>query len=88
MKVQWKSGRPKRRWLDRLRDDIKDKGLPADELYDRATWRRTPTRHKWVIPYEINQEKAKMFLTPSDFDKIWHTYWDYYEFQIYQILDL
>ena len=41
-----------------------------------------------VIPYEINQEKAKMFLTPSDFDKIWHTYWDYYEFQIYKILDL
>ena len=27
-----------------------------------------------VIPYEINQEKAKMFLTPSDFDKICHTY--------------
>ena len=46
MKVQWKSGRPRRRWLDRLRDDIKEKGLSADELYDRATWRRTPTRHK------------------------------------------
>ena len=37
----------------------------------------------WVIPYEINQEKAKMFLTPSDFDKSWHTYWDYCEFKIY-----
>ena len=42
----------------------------------------------WVIPYEINQEKAKMFLTPSDFDKIWHTYWDYCEFKICKILDL
>ena len=44
--------------------------------------------NKRVIPYEINQEKAKMFLTPSDFDKIWHTCWGYYEFMIHQILDL
>ena len=41
-----------------------------------------------VIPYEINQEKAKMILTPSDFDKIWQTYWDYCEFKICKILDL
>ena len=32
--------RPKRRWLDRVRDDIKEKGLSADEVCDRATWRR------------------------------------------------
>ena len=36
MKVQ---GRPKRRWLDKVKDDIKEKGLSAD-VYDRATWRR------------------------------------------------
>ena len=32
-----KRGRPKRRWLARVRDDIKENGLSADELYDRAT---------------------------------------------------
>ena len=42
MKVQGrtKRGRPKRRWLDKVRDDIKEKGLSADEVYNRATWRR------------------------------------------------
>ncbi len=42
MKVQWrrKRGRPKRRWLDTVKDDIKEKGPSADEVYDRATWRR------------------------------------------------
>ena len=39
MKVQGrrKRGRHKRRWLDRVRDDIKEKGLSADEVYDRGT---------------------------------------------------
>ena len=32
-------GRPKRRWLDKVDDDIKEKGLSADQVYDRATWR-------------------------------------------------
>ena len=42
MKVQGirKRGRPKRRWLDKVNDDIKEKGLSADEVYDHATWRR------------------------------------------------
>ena len=42
MKVQWRRrrGRHKRRWLDKVKDDIKEKGLSADEVYDRATWRR------------------------------------------------
>ena len=42
MKVQWvmKRGRPKSRWLDRVRDDINEKGLSGKEVYDRATWRR------------------------------------------------
>ena len=33
-------GRPNRRWLGRVRDDIEEKGLSAEEVYDRATWRR------------------------------------------------
>ena len=42
MNVQWrrKRGIPKRRWLDKVKDDIKEKGLSADEVYDRAKWRR------------------------------------------------
>ena len=42
MKVQGrrKRGRPKRRWLDKVKDDIKEKGLSADHVYDRASWMR------------------------------------------------
>ena len=41
MKVQGrrKRGRPKRRWLVKVRDDIKEKGLSGEEMYDCATWR-------------------------------------------------
>ena len=39
MKVQGrrKRGISKRRWLGKVKDDIKEK---ADDVYDRATWRR------------------------------------------------
>ena len=42
MKVQGrrKRGRPKRRWLDKVKDDIKDEGPCGEKIYDRATWRR------------------------------------------------
>ena len=42
MRVQGrrKRGRPKRRRLDKVKDDIEEKGLSADDVYDRATWRR------------------------------------------------
>ena len=35
MEVQRKRGR-----LDNVRDDIREKGLSGEEVYDRATWRR------------------------------------------------
>ena len=38
--------RIKRRWLDRVRDDIKEKGLSGEEVYDRATWKRKKERIK------------------------------------------
>ena len=40
LKVQGrrKRGRPKRRWLDRVRDDIKEKGLSADEVYNMEAY--------------------------------------------------
>ena len=42
-----KRGRPNRRWSNKVKDDIKEKGLSADEVYDRATWRRmSSTPHK------------------------------------------
>ena len=34
-----KRGRPKRRWLDKVEDDIKEKGLSADDVYNGASWR-------------------------------------------------
>ena len=34
-----KRRRPKRRWLDKVKDDIKEKGLSGEEMYDRATRR-------------------------------------------------
>ena len=42
MKVQGrrKRGIPQIRLLDKVKDDIKEKGLSADDVYDRATWRR------------------------------------------------
>ena len=41
MKVQWirNRGRPKRRWLDKIKDGIKEKGLSANDVYDHATLR-------------------------------------------------
>ena len=33
-------GRPKRRWLDRVRGDISREWTAGEEVYDRATWAR------------------------------------------------
>ena len=38
--VRRKRGISKRILLDNVKDDIKEKGLSAGEVYDRATWRR------------------------------------------------
>ena len=42
MRVQGrrKRGRHKRRWLDKVKDDIKETGVSVDDVYDRATRRR------------------------------------------------
>ena len=32
-------GRPKKRWADCVKDDLREKGL-SGEVYDRAAWRR------------------------------------------------
>ena len=42
MKVQGrrKRGIPKSRWLVKVKEDIKENGLSANDVYDRATWRR------------------------------------------------
>ena len=33
-------GRPKKRWADCVKDDLGEKGLSGEEVYDRAAWRR------------------------------------------------
>ena len=62
MKVQGrrKRGRPKRRWLDKVKDDIKEKGLSADDVYDRATWRRSSTPHK--SGNKMKEKKMQLYI--------------------------
>ena len=48
-----KRGRPTRRWLDKVNDDIKEKGLSANDEYDRATWRRMYIVHRSHIKVRI-----------------------------------
>ena len=33
-------GRPKKRWADCVKDDLREKRLSGEEVYDRAAWRR------------------------------------------------
>ena len=33
-------GRPKRRWLDNIRNDLSERELSEEEVQDRAKWRR------------------------------------------------
>ncbi|XP_068221829.1 uncharacterized protein [Palaemon carinicauda] len=33
-------GRPKRRWMDCIKDDLRSKGLTCDEVQDRGRWRK------------------------------------------------
>ena len=40
MDVLGTRGRPNRRWLDKVRDGIREEGLSEVEEYDRATRRR------------------------------------------------
>ena len=75
MKVQGrrKRGGPKRRWLDRVRDDIKEKGLTAEEVTSvlhGGVCHRTSTPHK-----SGNKMKRKMFVyystTPIPSSCVW-----------------
>ena len=33
-------GRPKRRWLDNIKNDLSERELPGEEAQDRVQWRR------------------------------------------------
>ena len=75
MKVQGrrKRGRPKRRWLDKVKDDIKEKRLSADDVYDRATWRRMSPFivHRTSTPHKSgNKMKKKMLLYQTETKRI------------------
>ena len=54
-----KIGRHKRRWLDRVSNYIKEKGLSREEMYDHATLRHTSTPNK--SGNMIKRKKKKMF---------------------------
>ena len=51
-----KRGRPKRRWFDRVREAIKEKGLSAEVAYDRATWRHNVIAHRPHINVGIRRK--------------------------------
>ena len=36
-----KRGRPKRRWYDNIKDDMREKELTREDTQDRVRWRRT-----------------------------------------------
>ena len=40
----------KRRWLDKVKEVIKGKGLSGKEVYDRVTWRRRPPMSSHIDP--------------------------------------
>ena len=35
------SERPKQRWMDNVREDMREKHLSEDDVHDRAVWRRS-----------------------------------------------
>ena len=37
-------GRPKKRWVDCVKDDLRENRLSGEEVYDRAAWRRLSSR--------------------------------------------
>ena len=57
MQGRTKSGRPKRRWLDIVRGDIREKGLSPQRLCDQVTWRRTSTPHKRGTKMKIKKKR-------------------------------
>ena len=36
-----KKGRPRRRWYDSIKDDMREKELTREDTQDRVRWRRT-----------------------------------------------
>ena len=49
-------GRPKRRWMDNIRNDLSERGLSEEDAQDRSRWRRL-TRH-------IKSNQIKFIYTP------------------------
>ena len=43
-----KRGRPKRRWLDRMRDDIKEKGLSGECYMEAYIVKHRPPHKSWT----------------------------------------
>ena len=52
--------KPKRRWLDKVKNDNKEKVLSADKVYDRATWRRITVCHRASTPHKSGTTICRM----------------------------
>ena len=50
----FRRGRPKKRWADRVKDVLREKGLSGEEVYDRAAWRRLSSH---IDPTIIQKER-------------------------------
>ena len=57
--------RPKRRWLDKVDDDIKEKGLSADQVYDRATWRHMSSNIDPTYRWEYDEGEEEVTRTTN-----------------------
>ena len=52
-----KRGRPKRRWLDKVKDDIKEKGLSADKVQGRRKRGRPKRRRLDKVKDDIKEKE-------------------------------
>ena len=49
-------GRPKRRWLDSIRNDLSERKLSGEDAHDRPRWRRL-TRH--IDPIKVGKDEEE-----------------------------
>ena len=70
MKVQGRrtGGRSKRRWLDRVSDDINEKGLSGEEASDRATRRRMSS---YIDPHKSGNKLKRRTMRKKKHDMLW-----------------
>ena len=51
-------GRPKKRWVDCVKDDLNEKGLSGEEVYDRAARRRLSSHMDPTQKWDKDEEEG------------------------------